>query len=508
MPPKRKADAAFAKVDGESKEAEEGPERKKRAGICQHADCEKTASYGFVGGKRTHCGPHALPGMDNLKSKKCEAEDCEKQANYGFVGGRKTHCGPHALPGMDNLSGKKCEAEDCGKQAVYGLELGKPTHCKKHKSEVQFDVTNKKCAEPGCGKQPKFGWKGEDALFCKAHSKEGMIDVVHKKCLEPGCDSRPFMGLRSGKAQWCADHATDDMINLINKLCEEEGCFKRACFGFTKGQPTHCRDHGDLEMENVKDKSCQGPGCKKTHIPYGNHLTGRAFCATCRDPKQHWKLTTCTKDTCRKVATHSESGYLPFVFCEAHASCEFSSYLEARCKKCNLQYICNEEGFCDICTPTKKYEKVSENLMKAFFEKKGLTFEHNIQSAGSACSNNRPDFLFRTPFGLVAVENDEHQHSDRFCQCEQQRMVGLREAFGEAVHFIRFNPDVYKPTIGKKRSNRVHLDKRHEHLFGIVKSILNDPLHFFTRFSGLSVSYMYYDDCDTPTSWQPTAIVY
>lgn len=36
----------------------------------------------------------------------------------------------------------------------------------------------------------------------------------------------------------------------------------------------------------------------------------------------------------------------------------------------------------------------------------------------------------------------------------------------------------------------------------------DDSLHFFTTFPSLSVRYMYYDNCDTPTSWQPTEIVY
>ena len=525
MPPKRKAadlleEAAAAGAafdDGELKEEciieeqKEEPEQKKPHRTCQYGECTTQASFGFADGKRIRCSTHKLPGMDNLASKKCQFSGCTTTASYGFVGGEITYCGPHRLPGMDCLKVKKCEFKDCGVVPNYGFKLGEPTHCYDHKLEEQFDVTHKKCAEPGCIKRPTFGWKGEEALFCKNHREEGMVDVENKKCLHPDCDTLANYGFKGHKPLWCATHATNEMSSLRKeKLCTQENCITRATYGFTKNEPTHCTNHKEPEMENVKDKRCQGLLCKKVKPPYGNHLTGRAFCATCCDKKQHWKLKFCTKDKCRNWATHSETGYLPFTFCETHASVGFSSYLETRCRntKCNMPYICDKDGFCDVCTPSKKYEKVSENLMKAFFESKGLTFEHNLASAGTACSNKRPDFLFRTPFGLIAVENDEHQHRNELCECEQARMIGLREAFGEAVHFIRFNPDLYKPIKGRKRSNKVHLDRRHEQLFDVLQNILSNPEPFFERFPTLSVSYMYYDECETPASWQPNAIVY
>jgi hypothetical protein len=496
MPPKRKrtvlveeAAAAGASASAASEFAEADDGESKEESILQEQKKE---------------GPERKKA-----SKTCEYGDCSTQATFGFADGKRIRCGPHRLPGMDCLAVKKCVAEGCCERALYGLEQGRPTHCYDHKSDEQFAVHKKKCAQPSCLKEPNFGWKGEEPLFCKDHAEEGMDNVRSRKCLEPGCDTQAHYGLKGEKAHWCVDHCTKEMILMNNKFCEEPGCTKTACFGYIKGQPTHCRKHGDPEMENVKQKHCQGPGCKKTTLLYGNHVTGRAFCATCRDEKHHWKLTTCKKDRCRKVATHSETGCLPFVFCENH-SCEFLSYLETRCKniECNMSYICNEDGFCDVCTPSKKYEKESENLMKAFFIKKGLSFEHDTQSAGSTCSENRPDFVFRTHFGIIAVENDEKQHQDRLCECEQRRMIGLREAFGEAVYFIRFNPDLYKPIRGRKRTNKVHLDRRHKQLFDVLQNVLSDPEAFFTRFPGLSVSYMYYDDCDTPASWQPTAIVY
>lgn len=530
MPPKRKAvalleaaaaaGAASSSVcvqdDGESKEGciieerKEEPERKKPYRTCQYGDCTTQATFGFADGKRIRCGPHRLTGMENLSSKKCQFSGCTTTASYGFVGEKSTYCGPHRLPGMDCLKVKKCEAEGCGVIPNYGFKLREPTHCYDHKLEEQFDVTHKKCAEPGCIKRPTFGWKGEKALFCKEHHVEGMVDVENKKCLHPDCDTLANYGFKGQKPLWCATHATKEMSSLRKeKLCMEENCITTATFGFTKKEPTHCKDHKESEMENVMDKRCQGLLCKKVKPPYGNHLTGRAYCATCCDKKQHWKLKTCSQKKCKKIATHSETGCLPFVFCENHMPCGYQSFLEKRCRGCNLPYICDKNGLCLFsCTPNKKFEKVSENLMKDLFQKKGLCFEHNIMSAGSSCSLKKPDFLFRTLAGILIVENDEHQHQSESREDENKRMEELHQALGEAVHFIRFNPDLYRASTDRKRSNKVHLDRRHEQLFDVLQNILEDPLNFFTRFPGLSVSYMYYDDYDTPEKWQPIEVAY
>ncbi len=64
------------------------------------------------------------------------------------------------------------------------------------------------------------------------------------------------------------------------------------------------------------------------------------------------------------------------------------------------------------------------------------------------------------------------------------------------VHFIRFNPDRFVQSDTGKRGF-VDLGRRHEELFKILKRLLKEPETFFSTHLGLSVRYMYYDNCDT-----------
>lgn len=94
--------------------------------------------------------------------------------------------------------------------------------------------------------------------------------------------------------------------------------------------------------------------------------------------------------------------------------------------------------------------------------------------------------MFHTLYGVLIIENDEHQHNQYSPECELARMQELFMAYGEAVHFIRFNPD---STLFQKDS----LVDRHHVLFQKIKFILEDPQSFYEKNRGLSFQYLYYD---------------
>lgn len=92
--------------------------------------------------------------------------------------------------------------------------------------------------------------------------------------------------------------------------------------------------------------------------------------------------------------------------------------------------------------------------------------------------------------------------------CERTRQINLHQAFGQATHFIRFNPDHYiASATGKKES--VPLSERHTELFKVLQKILIDPQSFFSAHPYLSMRYMYYDRFDTFENWNVvTEVVY
>ena len=501
---------------------------------CEAPGCESRPTFGREKGKALYCALHFLDGMKNVKDKVCQEPECETRPTYGVEWKKPTHCVSHALEGMKNVKAKRCEHLGCEIQATCGTQWRKPIYCSLHKTDEMKDVINKRCEEIGCETQPIYGFTWGKTLRCALHALDGMKDVKNKKCQDPGCEIQPTYGNDYKHPTHCVSHALEGMKNVINKRCEHLGCEIHATYGFLKNKPIYCSSHSlegmqdvttrkvcqepgceikpifgliwknplfckahALEgMKDVSNKTCQDPDCQSRPF-YGNHITGRAFCLIHKDPTQHWNLTTCKSESCKRVATHSQTGALPFVFCDKHRPLDFQSAREQRCLDCKFLSICNVDQLCEDCEKERNgYRKITEDAMNDFLLEKGLVFKRDRAPAGS-CTAKRPDFVFQTPFGMLIVENDEHQHNSNLCACEQSRMMELHQSFGEAVHFIRFNPHRFiQSSTGK--SGFVKLPRRHGELWKIIQKLLRDPQEFFNRFPYLSVRYMYYDNCDTP----------
>jgi hypothetical protein len=450
--------------------------------------CGTRASFGLIWKTPTHCKTHKTEDMKNVVSNKCEL--CDIQAIYGIIKGNPIRCKDHKTDDMQDVLNPMCVI--CGTRASFGMHGERPSRCKHHKTDEMTNVVSIRCEM--CDTQPTFGYKKYKPLRCKDHKTDDMLDVVNPLCLV--CGTRASFGLVWNKPTHCKEHKTQEMKNVINLLCES--CDSQPSFGHIWKKPTHCKEHKTQDMKDVINKRCEHlSGCTKQSPQFGNHITGRAFCAKHADRTQHWKLTTCKEAKCKRMATHSETGAFPFQYCDSHAPDEYSSNKEQICLGCNLPFLCDKEGYCLFsCTRIHRdYVKRTENAMNDFLLKKGLTFTRDT-SPGYDCTAKRPDFEFRTSFGVIVVENDEDQHKSRVCECEQRRMLELHQSYGEALHFIRFNPDRFVQS-GTGKRGFVDLERRHEELFKVLKRLLKEPETFFRTHSGLSVRYMYYDNCDT-----------
>lgn len=536
----RKRKAVDTETDSEHKVSDK-PVRKKRSRYCITEGCYVTAYFGILGQRATHCITHMdASRMNNVKDKRCEHLGCEKlNPAYGFLGESPRFCKNHQLPNMNNLKSKKCIFEGC--KVMYpqwGYKGVVERYCAGHKKSDMIRFVNRlECEQEGCKVTPYFNYKGFiNGRFCKTHKLENMCNVQQVTCAYPGCTSQSrafnFKGL---KGLYCSKHKIKGMINVkttcafedcdltcrkwglpgsfgqfcdkhkdetmtsfqrVKRTCQFLGCKLTPKFGLKRGCALFCFSHRKPNMKRF-EKTCLFDGCEKIALKFGNHITRRAFCSEHADRSIHWKLTTCKQVRCKQIATHSETGAFPFQYCESHAPGHFSSCKEQKCLGCNLPYLCDEEGYCLFsCTRRhKERTKLTENAMNEFFVRKGLTFTRDT-APDFSCTARRPDFEFRTAFGVVLVENDEDQHKSRVCECEQRRMMELHQSYGESVHFIRFNPDRFvQSATGKK--GFVELPVRHKELYKILQSVLNRPEPFFAVHPGLSVRYLYYDNCDT-----------
>jgi hypothetical protein len=391
---------------------------------------------------------------------------------------------------------RKCRENDCEKQPYFGTEKNKGLYCAAHKKEGMRDVVNKTCLEDDCEKQPYFGTEKNKGLYCAAHKKEGMRDVVNKTCLEDDCEKQPYFGTEKNKGLYCDAHKKEGMRDVKHNLCLEDGCQIRPCFGTEKNKGLYCDSHKKEWMRDVVNKTCLEDGCEIRPY-YGTHLTNIIHCSNHRNKETEWKLTNCNTSKCRRISTHSETGSRPFLYCDNHSPSDYSSELSSTCVSCNLtELICDEDGKCLLaCSRVHLTRmKYTENKMMDFLTSKKLQFI-NDRTASDGCSKKRPDFVFQTNYGVIIVENDENQHKSYACECEQMRMMTIHQDCGESVHFIRFNPDRY--SLQESKTNEcIDLDKRHKLLFGILKPILKYPESFFTNHIGLTVRYMFYDNCN------------
>ena len=77
------------------------------------------------------------------------------------------------------------------------------------------------------------------------------------------------------------------------------------------------------------------------------------------------------------------------------------------------------------------------------------------------CSQRRPDLLLDLGSHIVIVEVDENRHTDYDCSCEHKRLMQLSQDVGHRpIVFIRFNPDDYIDTNGKKVTSCWRVDNR------------------------------------------------
>ena len=94
---------------------------------------------------------------------------------------------------------------------------------------------------------------------------------------------------------------------------------------------------------------------------------------------------------------------------------------------------------------------------------------------------------------LLCIETDENQHKLYSIQDEQDRYNDLLSSFTCKYIFIRFNPDTYNNTIGKKCNPSIstRLSTLKEEIDKQIKRIENGENNDL-----LEIKYLYFDNYD------------
>ena len=353
--------------------------------------------------------------------RRCKHPGCSKQASFGLVNDKKPRwCGEHKEEGAVNVKHNTCKHAGCSKQPSFGLENDKePRWCGEHKAEGAVDVVSRHCEHPGCGKPPTYALGDEtQPLWCAEHKAEGAVDVVSKVCDHPGCQKHPVFAPKGEKALWCAEHKEEGDVNVVNKHCDHPGCQTRACYGFPGHGLSRCgkKEHRLPGMMTQPGKRCGAKGCSKPAL-YGTS-----------------RPTNCLE----------------------HRQGDERNLVHERCKACGLPDLLDlKTSLCGDCAPETQQRAY---LVKQRAVKAALDLSPHKDYAGydqmvdkGVCGKERPDFRWDCNTHGVMGEVDENGHGGYPEECECIRMVNMAQALGYPVHFVRINPDSYRPKGGKKR---------------------------------------------------------
>ena len=351
----------------------------------------------------------------NKQSKKAKkrydlCEKCHKtRANFGLPGQSATHCGKCAEDGMENVKSKRCEK--CRKTcAIFGLPDQSATHCGKCAEDGMENVKSKRCEK--CRKTcANFGLPGQSATHCGKCAEDGMEHVHSKRC-EKCCKTCANFGLPGQSATHCGKCAEDGMEDVHSKRCEK--CRKTcASFGLPGQSATHCRKCAEAGMEDVTHKKCTG----------GHTSEGKLF-------------------TC------------PF-----QSSARIEKY-RGRCMRCFCYMFPEDVVALQSKQQLNRHEtkvrlSIEENFGKIF----NFTFDKRVTlgDCKDCTIGRRPDALTMIDSVMLCIETDENQHqSYNEMDEEMARYNDLMMNYTAKWIYIRFNPDGFINTQGKKQNPGIH----------------------------------------------------
>ena len=280
-----------------------------------------------------------------------------------------------------------CNEVDCKKQGKYNTEgQSNGKYCGTHRRDGMINVTSKTCLE--CNKQPYYNTEGlKIGIYCKEHKLEGMNDVKNKKCLE--CNTIPHYnteGLKIGI--YCKTHKLEGMINVTSKTCIECNTIPKYN---TEGLKTglYCKEHKKDGMVDVLHKRCN------THL-------------------------------CDTIVINNNNKYKGY------------------CLRCFIHTFPDE--------PVSRNYKTKERVVVEYVLKEFPDISWICdKTVPDGCSLRRPDLNGDIGTHVIMGEVDENQHTNYDSSCENKRTMELSQDVGHRpIVFIRFNPDGYTDTNGKK----------------------------------------------------------
>lgn len=381
-------------------------------------------------------------------------------------------------------------------QAHYGVKGGNATHCKGCKDDANdpalITVTHKKCqGDVNCHENPYYGIVEGDPLFCvKCKENQPNRNELHN-VTKPKCECGTFAkyGVKNGKKSIlthcspCAKVYNTDLDNNLELNDEQKDVLRLKELGHTNCLICDETRPSFALVGTTKEIYCQKCSDKVEAPTYST----KTRCYTCKNkftkPNTEFDITTLNKDEISQIGLARWGFNGDKKYC---GKCKKEGMTDKKDKVNNATNENNtseNKNNCSICfEKCKKYEtfclrcyinqytnvdnqphKLSNFQEVVCFQTKKASVGEFIREKFPNCnwefnkfisnktSGKRADIYLELGFRAIIIEIDEYPHCVKY---EEAYRKGLQELFSNTVHkqvvFIRFNPDKYTDSNGKK----------------------------------------------------------
>jgi hypothetical protein len=457
--------------------------------VCEFDGCFISACFNLFGEQKARfCKTHKTDEMINIVDKLCEICNI-KRALYNYKG--KTggiYCLDHMVEGMVNVKGKRCAykgllgSEICYTAPIYNYDGQlKGLYCIEHKMENMINVTGKRCSIIHCKSIAQFNFDGNiTGKYCSQHKEHGMIDVKHKRCEYENCMNTPSYKFENGSScKFCSKHKLGGMVNGKHIMCKMENCKKQAGYNdIGIKTPLYCGEHKKKNMVDLKHHFCLETNCDKRPIFNFEGSKKGIYCFEHKKEKMvNLFVRYCNSSWCNNYANRNYDNYC--INCFIHLFPD---------KPMTRNYKTKEKAIVDYIINT--------------FDRSWICDKRIVDG----CSKRRPDLLLDMGTYIIIIEIDENQHVNYDCSCENKRLMEISQDVGHRpIVFIRFNPDDYIDSNGKKikscwspnnKTNILHVSKSKQVEWNHRLDVLKNQIQYWldnTTDKTIEIIQLFYD---------------
>lgn len=371
-----------------------------RAILCS---CGKRPSFNLPGQPPRFCEKCKTEGMINVINPRCEFPGCQLRPSFAHSGEQKARfCIAHKEEGMENVAEARCAEPNCPSI----------NPCFGYRPENLPDRSFEGASSSSSSSDTSF-------RYCSEHKKPGMEDLLHPYCACPRHKRATFVVPNDPtNAHYCFVCRPPNAIT-VNPICEGsstgEECDTRASYGPLFSPARHCATHGKECDANGRRLYCEFanryPVCSGSHLESFTHSANPPNAEAKDDNPCKLRPTFSNRDD--NFPTHCPA-HAPIGSREVESGeciqCHMLDLIDHSSRLC----IYCETGGSRAATRDRHHRKEMRMMELLAAEDFAPTaHDQTLPELLQQGIKSRPDFFFDYDDMAIILEVDEFQHANR-----------------------------------------------------------------------------------------------